>query len=105
MAATVVPRSSRRCGARRRARARAGGQRMNASPAITYATLAQVRTGARGRVADVICPVCSVTRTGASAQRKVLRTWAKESAIGFHCARCEVDGIALAGDNDNKIEI
>jgi hypothetical protein len=50
--------------------------------------------------ADVICPVCSVTRAGAAAKRKVLRTWAKESAIGFHCVRCDIDGIAGAGDNE-----
>ena len=78
---------------------------MNGAPAISYATLAHLRTGVRSKVADVVCPVCSVTRTSAAAKRKVLRTWAKESAIGFHCARCDIDGIALAGNNDNKIEI
>jgi hypothetical protein len=39
-----------------------------------------------------------MTRTGAAARRRVLRTWAKPSGIGFHCARCDVDGLALADD-------
>jgi len=72
---------------------------MSAAPAIDYATLARLRNGTRGKIADVICPVCSVGKTGARAKREVLRTWAKNGAIGFHCARCEIDGLALA---DNK---
>ena len=76
---------------------------MSEAPAISYATLAQLRTGARGKVADVICPVCSVTRTGAAAKREVLRTWATKSAIGFHCVRCEIGGLALA--DDEAIEV
>jgi hypothetical protein len=69
---------------------------MNGAPEISYATLARLRNGIRSKAADVVCPVCSVTRTGAAAKRKVLRTWAKESAIGFHCVRCDIDGLALA---------
>jgi hypothetical protein len=75
---------------------------MSGAAAIGYETLAHLRAGARGKIADVICPACSITRTGAAAKRKVLRTWAKQSAIGFHCARCDADGIAFACDNDNK---
>jgi hypothetical protein len=73
---------------------------MSATPAIGYATLARLRNGARSKVADVVCPLCSTTRTGAAAGRKILRTWAMESAIGFHCARCDVDGLAFI-DEDN----
>jgi hypothetical protein len=72
---------------------------MSTFPAIDFATLVRLRAGARNKTADVICPVCSATRTGAAAKRKVLRTWAKQSAIGFHCVRCDIHGLAFA---DNK---
>ena len=72
---------------------------MSATPAIGYATLARLRNGARSKVADVVCPLCSTTRTGAAAGRKILRTWAMESAIGFHCARCDVDGLAFIDED------
>jgi hypothetical protein len=71
--------------------------------AISYPTLVHLRAGARGKIADVICPVCSVTRTGAAAKRKVLRTWAKQSAIGFHCARCDIDGLAFVDNDDHEV--
>lgn len=77
---------------------------MSAPSAISYATLARLRNGARGKVADVICPLCSVGKTGASAKREVLRTWAKDSAIGFHCARCDIDGLALADGEAIEVE-
>jgi Toprim domain len=73
------------------------------APAIAYATLARLRAGARNEIADVICPVCSVTRTGAAAKRRVLRTWAKESGIGFHCVRCDIDGVAKVDDEATEV--
>jgi hypothetical protein len=44
-------------------------RRRMTSPALSYATLARLRNGMRSKVADVVCPVCSVTRTGAAALR------------------------------------
>lgn len=76
---------------------------MSISPAIDHATLARLRAGARSKMADVICPVCSATRTGAAAKRKVLRTWVKQSAIGFHCVRCDIDGLAFADNEEVEI--
>jgi Toprim domain len=72
---------------------------MSAAPAIAYETLVRLRAGARNKIVDVICPVCSVTRTSAAAQRKVLRTWAKQNAIGFRCVRCDVKGLAFLGSD------
>src|SRR5262245_59256576 len=62
--------------------------------AISYATLARLRAGARNKIADTICPLCATKKTGAAAKRKVLRTWAKDAGIGFHCVRCDIDGLA-----------
>jgi hypothetical protein len=76
---------------------------MSSFPAIDYATLARLRAGARSKTADVICPVCSATRTGAAARRKVLRTWVKQSAIGFHCVRCDIHGLAFADNEEVEI--
>jgi len=76
---------------------------MSAPPAIDYTTLLRLRAGARNKTADVICPVCSATRTGAAARRKVLRTWIKQSAIGFHCVRCDIHGLAFADNQEVAI--
>jgi hypothetical protein len=76
---------------------------MRSFPAIDYAILARLRASARSRTADVICPACSATRTGAAARRKVLRTWAKQGASGFHCVRCDIHGLAFADNEEVEI--
>src|SRR5262249_7435254 len=60
---------------------------------IPYAAIADARRGARSRHVDVACPRCGPEHTGASARRKVLRTWTLGGdRISLHCARCGLEG-------------
>jgi hypothetical protein len=58
---------------------------------ISYQLAANALRGAR--TADIPCPLCGPLHKGASAQRRVLRTWAiGGGSISLHCARCGVEG-------------
>jgi hypothetical protein len=60
---------------------------------ISYDQIANARRGTRSRSADIACPVCGPQHKGASARRKVLRTWTLGGdRISLHCARCGLEG-------------
>src|SRR5262249_13796042 len=68
---------------------------------IPYTSIITARAGARSKAVDVACPVCGPQHKGASAQRKVMRTWALGGGrISFSCARCGAKGW-LAPDSGN----
>jgi Toprim domain len=70
---------------------------------VSYEQLAAAREGSGWRPLDVACSVCGPTKQGASARRKVLRTWQlAEDRISFRCARCGIKGYAVADDNGTK---
>jgi Toprim domain len=60
---------------------------------ISYDQIANARRGARSKSADIACPVCGPQHKGASARRKVLRTWSLGGdRISLNCARCGLEG-------------
>jgi hypothetical protein len=67
---------------------------------ISYQQLAAARAGAGWKLLDIPCPACGPTKEGASARRKVLRTWQlAEDRISLRCARCGLAGYVVADDN------
>ena len=60
---------------------------------ISYQQIVAARAGSRASTADIPCPVCGPQHEGASARRKVLRTWTLGGdRISLHCARCGLKG-------------
>jgi Toprim domain len=60
---------------------------------ISYQQIVAARAGSRASTADIPCPVCGPQHEGASARRKVLRTWTLGGdRISLHCARCGLEG-------------
>ena len=65
---------------------------------VSYAAIANARSGARSKTVDIPCPVCGPQREGAAARRKVMRTWQLAAErISLHFARCELEGYVVAG--------
>jgi Toprim domain len=60
---------------------------------ISYAEIAAARRGLRSKTVDIPCLVCGPLHQGATARRKVLRTWTLGGdRISLHCARCGLEG-------------
>ena len=60
---------------------------------ISHDEIAAARAGARSKAVDIACPICGPQHKGASARRKVLRTWSiGGDRISLHCARCGIEG-------------
>jgi hypothetical protein len=60
---------------------------------ISYQQIANARKGARSKTVDIACPICGPQHKGASARRKVLRTWSiVGDRISLHCVRCWLEG-------------
>jgi len=56
----------------------------------------QCAAGSHKKTVDIACPVCGPQREGASAKRKVLRTWTLGGdRISLHCARCGLEGYVV----------
>jgi hypothetical protein len=64
---------------------------------ISYAELEHARARSHRRAVDVACPLCGPQHKGASAKRKVLRTWSvADGVISLHCVRCDVESYVVA---------
>jgi hypothetical protein len=60
---------------------------------VSYAEIVAARAGSRSKTMDIACPICGPQHKGASALRKVLRTWSiGGDRISLHCARCGIEG-------------
>jgi AAA domain len=60
---------------------------------VSYAAIANARKGARSKTVDIACPICGPQHEGASAKRKIMRTWTLgDDRISLHCVRCGVEG-------------
>ena len=63
---------------------------------VSYSAIANARAGSHKKTVDIACPVCGPQREGASAKRKVLRTWTLGGdRISLHCARCGLEGYVV----------
>ena len=63
---------------------------------FAYVAIVEARRGARSKTVDVACPVCGPQHKGASAKRKVLRTWQiAGDRISLHCVRCGIEGYVV----------
>src|SRR4051812_23994237 len=70
---------------------------------ISYADIVAARAGSRSSTVDIPCSVCGPQHQGASARRKVMRTWTLGGdRISVHCARCGVEGY-VAPDTVNIV--
>jgi len=66
---------------------------------VPYAAIINARAGARSRTVDIACPVCGPQHKGASAKRKVMRTYELGgSRFAVRCQRCGLKGW-VAPDN------
>jgi hypothetical protein len=60
---------------------------------VSYAEIAAARGGSRSPRVDIACVACGPLHQGASARRRVLRTWALgDDKISLCCARCQLEG-------------
>jgi hypothetical protein len=63
---------------------------------ISYDAIVTVRAGSRSKTVDIPCPICGPLHKGASAKRKVMRTWAfAGDRISLHCVRCGAEGYVV----------